>query len=132
MFRTSTKNLTPRAGRTGLFGGLPSCGSVPNIAYLDSGKDFEAVTPANVTPAFARAYLKGRRRLRAGAIKFPVVRNPEGDIVDCGHAYEWHEGVATAVLAGDLTCTVATFIKNDRHNPAVGETVVLLHPLSHW
>lgn len=70
-----------------------------------------------VTPEFARAYLGGRKRLREGALKFPVVRHADGTIVDCGSVYAWRKGVAARVLAGELFCNVVTFVRNPYYDP---------------
>ena len=70
-----------------------------------------------VTPEFARAYLQGRKRLQEGALKFPVVRSIDGTIVDCGSVYTWGKGVAARVLAGELLCSVVTFVRNPYYDP---------------
>lgn len=70
-----------------------------------------------VTPEFARAYLRGRKRLHEGALKFPVVRSADGTIVDCGNVYEWRKGVAARVVAGELLCSVVTFVRNQAYDP---------------
>ena len=112
--------------------GSPGFRHVPSFPSLDNLASYrpDFVT---VTPAFARAYLKGRRRLKAGAVKFPVVRNAYGEIVDCGNVYEWQAGVATRVLRGELTCQVATFVRNSMYDPTDPESSVFVeHRINGW
>jgi hypothetical protein len=94
-------------------GGLASSSSAAAAA---AGSSSSGVTV--VTPEFARAYLRGRRRLHEGALKFPVVRSAaDGTIVDCGNVYEWRRGVAARVVAGELMCSVVTFVRNQAYDP---------------
>jgi len=100
----------------GLFG-LTRSSSVPSFEDLEAYKEENSVTA--ITPEFARAYLQARKLLRSGALKFPVVRSAtDGSIVDCGNVYQWKKGVAARVVAGELVCSVVTFVRNRQYDPA--------------
>ena len=94
--------------------------SLPSFQDLSlaTGEYSESHGVTTVTPEFARAYLQGRKRLQEGALKFPVVRSKaDGSIVDCGSVYAWKKGVAPRVLAGELECSVVTFVRNPSYDP---------------
>lgn len=117
-------HLAPRTPGTGLrvrtyssanLFRLSRASSVPSFADLEAYTDQHSVT--TITAEFARAYLQARKLLKAGAVKFPVVRSSDGTIVDCGNVYQWKKGVAARVASGELICTVITFVRNVNYNP---------------
>ncbi len=95
---------------------LSRASSVPSFADLEAYTDQHSVT--TITAEFARAYLQARKLLKAGAVKFPVVRSADGAIVDCGNVNQWKKGVAPRVVSGELVCSVVTFVRNVNYEPS--------------
>lgn len=114
--RTPSAGLRVRTYSCANLFGLSRASSVPSFSDLEAYTDQHSVT--TITAEFARAYLQARKLLKAGAVKFPVVRSSDGTIVDCGNVNQWKKGVASRVVSGELMCSVVTFVRNAHYDPS--------------
>lgn len=114
--RTPSAGLRVRTYSCANLFGLSRASSVPSLSDLEAYTGQHSIT--TITADFARAYLQARKLLKAGAVKFPVVRSSDGTIVDCGNVNQWKKGVASRVVSGELMCSVVTFVRNAHYDPS--------------